>query len=40
VAIPELRLGGFVLAYIAGGVLGTALCAWDLWKTVRKDPER
>jgi stage V sporulation protein B len=30
VGLPELRLGGFVLAYIAGGVLGTALCAWDL----------
>jgi stage V sporulation protein B len=35
VAVPELRLGGFVLAYIAGGVLGTALCAFDLWKEVR-----
>ncbi|MCL1806502.1 MAG: oligosaccharide flippase family protein [Oscillospiraceae bacterium] len=32
VALPELRLGGFVLAYIAGGVMGTALCGWDLWR--------
>jgi stage V sporulation protein B len=32
VGLPELRLGGFVLAYIAGGALGTALCAWDLRK--------
>jgi len=35
VGLPELRLGGFVLAYIAGGVLGTALCAWDLWDVTR-----
>jgi stage V sporulation protein B len=36
VGVPELRLGGFVLAYIAGGALGTALCAWDLHKAVRE----
>jgi stage V sporulation protein B len=37
VGLPELRLGGFVLAYIAGGIMGTALCAWDLWVTVRRE---
>ncbi|MDR1692404.1 MAG: polysaccharide biosynthesis C-terminal domain-containing protein, partial [Oscillospiraceae bacterium] len=30
VARPELRLGGFVLAYLIGNMLGTALCAYDL----------
>ena len=38
VGLPQLRLGGFVLAYIAGGILGTALCAWDLWTAVRLPP--
>ena len=37
VALPGLRLGGFVLAYIAGNTLGTALCAWDLRKAARAD---
>jgi stage V sporulation protein B len=33
---PELRLGGFVLAYFVSDILGTALCARDLWVTVRE----
>jgi stage V sporulation protein B len=37
VAIPELRLGGFVMAYLAGAALGTVLCARDLWKAVREE---
>ncbi|MDR0326120.1 MAG: oligosaccharide flippase family protein [Oscillospiraceae bacterium] len=37
VGLSELRLGGFVLAYIAGGVMGSALCAWDLWQAVREE---
>jgi len=35
VARPELRLMGFVLAYIASNVLGTALCGFDLWRATR-----
>lgn len=37
VARPELRLGGFVLAYLVSDVLGTALCGYDLWKVTRVD---
>ena len=35
VSRPELRLGGFVMAYMVSNMLGTALCGWDLRKTVR-----
>jgi stage V sporulation protein B len=40
VARPELRLGGFVLAYMAGAALGTFLCALDLWKATREEQEK
>jgi stage V sporulation protein B len=39
VARPELRLGGFVLAYMVGAALGTFLCARDLWKAVQEKAE-
>jgi stage V sporulation protein B len=35
VARPELRLGGFVLAYMVGAAMGTFLCARDLWLATR-----
>ncbi len=35
VSRPELRLGGFVLAYLISNMLGTALCGWDLWAEIR-----
>ncbi len=46
VSRPELRLGGFVLAYLVSNMLGTALCGWDLWQLTAKgkqlaaDPRR
>ena len=40
VAQPELRLYGYVLAYLAGNILGTALCALDLAKILQKKDAR